>query len=68
MTHPEILRAERFGSRQAADCDIGICEMCGRRIMLCRGEGRFGFCGELLCGEQCLSEMMRKRLDGRERA
>lgn len=54
MTHPEILKTERLGSRQIVAENGGCCRFCGKSVRLCRDEHCFGFDGELFCSESCL--------------
>lgn len=56
MTHPKILKAERFGcSGIGLDSDL-ICLGCGCNIDLGREEYVFDRFGRIFCSEGCLNE------------
>lgn len=60
FTHPDILRAERFGSRDEAEA--AVCRGCGASIYGGEsGEPVFDGTGEAFCSETC-REKTRKRV------
>ncbi len=58
ITHPEILRAERLGSRDKELLDCG-CTVCGGED---KGDGFVSGMGEFFCSEKCRENYIRGRL------
>lgn len=63
MTHPEILRTERFGSRDYERRRVGRCGNCGAAVMsddveMCEGEDNEFFCS-YACKQRDAAPMMR---------
>ena len=56
ITDPDILRAERFGSREYEVTVIGFCSHCGRIV---KSDETEAYCvdeGRLFCCSYCLEE------------
>ena len=56
MTHTEILRAEKFGSRERSDTSIDICPSCKNVVDKEYDEACRDFAGQLFCSEDCFKD------------
>lgn len=63
MTHTEILRVEKFGSRERSDTSIDVCPHCKRVVDKECDEACRDFAGQLFCSEDCFKDYYGFRRD-----
>lgn len=56
MTDYNILKTERFGSRESAPDKIITCQSCGQSYPESYGECYTDSCGNRFCSEECAKE------------
>ena len=60
ICHPEILRTEKFGSREKQRVSNLICQACGKTIS--DWEPVCDITGNLFCGSKCKNKSFNKRV------